>query len=231
MWFTHLFCPRVPHFPLSTCTGLLNTWSYGDHIKTRKVRILCPRKIFIPLSTQTPFYTFLPTMTTPSNASPTAVAHRDGVISAFNNYKYSRDRKDLSNMPFLLSLPAKYCLHVSFTSNLFLCFRGKLIFELENLINTKDPVLLTHQPMHNVLFLIRTEYNTLTKATPSMVTPLGYQAVTNFCSEVQVVRAASSTTPVPITAQDKALADIAEVMAEVKAKACSFHTHIFFLLY
>ena len=95
----------------------------------------------------------------------------------------------------------------------------------------KDPVLLTHQPMHNVLFLIWNEYNTLTKATPSMVTPSGYQAVTNFCCEVQVMHAASSMTPVPITAQDKALADIAEVMAEAKAKARSFHTHIFFLLY
>ena len=94
----------------------------------------------------------------------------------------------------------------------------------------KDPVLLTHQPMHNVLFLIWNKYNALTKATPGMVTPSGYQAVTNFCREVQVARAASSTTPVPIT-QDKALADIAEVMAEAKAKARSFHTRIFFLLY
>jgi len=95
----------------------------------------------------------------------------------------------------------------------------------------KDPVLLTHQPMHNVLFLIWNKYNALTKATPGMVTPSGYQAVTNFCREVQVVCAASSMTPVPITAQDKALADIAEVMAEAKAKAHSFHTRIFFLLY
>ena len=149
-----------------------------------------------------PFYTFLPTMTTPSNASPAAVAHRDAVISAFNNYKYSRDSKDPSDAPFLLSLAAKYCVRV-----------------------------YTHQPMHNVLFLIWNEYNTLTKATPGMVTPSGYQAVTNFCREVQVTRAASSTTPVPITAQDKALADIAEVMAEAKAKARSFHTRIFFLLY
>jgi len=95
----------------------------------------------------------------------------------------------------------------------------------------KDPVLLMHQPMHNVLFLIQNEYNALTKETPSMVTPSGYQAVTNFCREVQVMHAASSSTPVPITAQDKALADIAEVMAKVKAKAHSFHTCIFFLLY
>jgi len=85
--------------------------------------------------------------------------------------------------------------------------------------------------MHNVLFLIWNNYNALTKATPGMVTPPGYQAVTNFCREVQVARTASSSTPVPITAQDKALADIAEVMAEAKAKACSFHTCIFFLLY
>jgi len=105
------------------------TWSYGDRIKTRKARNLCPRKIFIPLSTQTPFYTFLPTMTTPSNASPAAVAHRDAVISAFNNYKYLRDSKDPSDAPFLLSLAAKYCVHVFFTSYLFLCFQGKLIFE------------------------------------------------------------------------------------------------------
>ena len=47
-------------------------------------------------------------MTTPSNASPTAVAHRDAVISAYNNYKYSRDSKDPSDVPFLLSLAAKY---------------------------------------------------------------------------------------------------------------------------
>ena len=63
----------------------------------------------------------------------------------------------------------------------------------------KDPVLLTHQPMHNVLFLVQNEYNALTKATPGMVTPSGYQAVTNFCREVQVARAASSMTPVPIS--------------------------------
>ena len=88
-----------------------------------------------------------------------------------------------------------------------------------------------HQLMHNVLFLIRNEYNALTKATHGMVTPSGYQAVTNFCHEVQVMCTASSMTPVPTTAQDKALADIAEVMAEAKAKARSFHTHIFFLLY
>ena len=37
----------------------------------------------------------------------------------------------------------------------------------ENLIDMKDPVLLTHQPMHNVLFLIQNEYNTLTKAPPA----------------------------------------------------------------
>jgi len=104
-------------------------WSCGDRIKTRKARNLCPRKIFIPLSTQTPSYTFLPTMTTPSNTSPTAVAHHDAVISAFNNYKYSRDSKDPSDVPFLLSLAAKYCMHVSFTSYLFLCSRGNLIPE------------------------------------------------------------------------------------------------------
>jgi len=68
-------------------------------------------------------------MTTPLNASPTVVAHRDAVISAFNNYKYSRDSKDPSDAPFLLSLAAKYCVRVFFTSYLFLCFRGKLIFK------------------------------------------------------------------------------------------------------
>jgi len=73
-----------------------------------------------------PFHTFLPTMTTPSNTSPAVVAHRDAVISAFNNYKYSRDSKDPSNAPFLLSLAAKYCVRVSFTSYLFLCFQGKI---------------------------------------------------------------------------------------------------------
>jgi len=98
-------------------------WSYSDHIKTRKVRDLCPRKVFIPLSTQTPFFTFLPTMTTPSNTSPAAVAHHDAVISAFNNYKYSRDSKDPSDVPFLLSLAAKYMVHVSYTSFLFLFFK------------------------------------------------------------------------------------------------------------
>jgi len=68
-------------------------------------------------------------MTTPLNTSPAAVAHHDAVISAFNNYKYSRDSKDPSDAPFLLSLAAKYCMHVSFISYLFLCFWGKLIFE------------------------------------------------------------------------------------------------------
>jgi len=99
------------------------TWSFGDHIKTRKARNLCPRKFLIPLSTQTPLFTFLPTMTTPLNASPTTVAHHDAVISAFNNYKYSRDSKDPSYTLFLLLLAAKYCVHVSYTSYLFLFSR------------------------------------------------------------------------------------------------------------
>jgi len=127
-------------------------------------------------------------------------------------------------------LPSTACMFPSLHIYFFV-FEENWYLSQENLIDTKDPVLLIHQPMHNVLFLVRNEYNALTKATPGMVTPLGYQAVTNFCCEVQVVHAASSTTPVPITAQDKALADIAEVMAKVKAKAHSFHTCIFFLLY
>jgi len=110
----------------------------------------------------------------------------------------------------------------------FFVFEENWYLSQENLIDTKDPVVLTH---HNILFLIQNEYNALTKATPSMVTPSGYQAVTNFCCEVQVICTASSMTPVPITAQDKALADIAEVMAKAKAKARSFHTRISFLLY
>jgi hypothetical protein len=71
--------------------------------------------------------------------------------------------------------------------------------------------------MHNILFLVRNEYNALTLTTPSMATPAGYQAVTNFCRDIQVAR---NAVPAPITAQDKALTQIAEVMAEVKAKAC-----------
>jgi len=62
-------------------------------------------------------------MTTPSNASPTAVARRDAVISAFNNYKYSRDSKDPSDALFLLLLAAKYCVCVPYSSYLFLFSR------------------------------------------------------------------------------------------------------------
>jgi len=127
-------------------------------------------------------------------------------------------------------LPSTACVFPSLHICFFV-FEENWYLSQENLIDTKDPVLLMHQPMHNVLFLVQNEYNALTKATPSMVTPLGYQAVTNFCREVQVTCAASSMTPVPITAQDKALADIAEVMGEAKAKARSFHTRIFFSLY
>jgi len=127
-------------------------------------------------------------------------------------------------------LPSTACMFPS-PHIYFFVFEENWYLSQENLIDTKDPILLTHQPMHNILFLVQNKYNALTKATPGMVTPLGYQAVTNFCHEVQVVCAASSTTPVPITAQDKALADIAEVMAKVKAKARSFHTRISFLLY
>jgi hypothetical protein len=76
--------------------------------------------------------------------------------------------------------------------------------------------------MHNVLFLVRNEYNALTLTTPAMVTPAGYQAVTNFCREIQVARNSVPAVPAPITPQDKALADIAEVMAEAKAKARLF---------
>jgi len=64
-----------------------------------------------------------------------------------------------------------------------------------------------------------------------MATPLGYQAVTNFCCEVQVMHAVSSATPAPITPQDKALAEIVEVMAEAKAKAHLFHTCLLFSFY
>jgi len=65
-------------------------------------------------------------MTTPLNTSPAAVAHHDAVISAFNNYKYSRDSKDPSDVPFLLSLAAKYWVHVSY---IYFYFQGKLMLE------------------------------------------------------------------------------------------------------
>jgi len=132
----------------------------------------------------------------------------------------------------VLAIACCQVLHACFLHFIFIfVFKENWCSSQENLINMKDPVLLMHQLMHNILFLVRNEYNALTKATPGMVTLLGYQAVTNFCCEVQVACGASSSTPVPITAQDKALADIAEVMAEVKAKACLFHPCIFFLLY
>lgn len=73
--------------------------------------------------------------------------------------------------------------------------------------------------MHNILFLVRNEYNALTSINPKLTTPAGYQAVTSFCREIQVARAAATATPAPITPQDRARAEIAEVMAEAKAKA------------
>jgi hypothetical protein len=170
-------------------------------------------------------------MTTPSNATPAAVAQRDAALGAFNNYKIAKAGEDPDDAEFLLTLATKYCVCVFFCLLTKLFFEEIYILRQEKLIATKDPILLTHQPMHNVLFLVRNEYNALTKATPGMAVPSGYQAVTDFCREIQVARNAASTVPAPITANDRSLAEIAEVIAEAKAKARLFHTRLFFSFY
>jgi len=91
------------------------------------------------------------------------------------------------------------------------------------LIDCNDPLLLTHFNMHNVLFLVRNEYNVLTsKKPPAVEAPSGYQAVTNFCHLIQVARNSVTTVPPPVTAQEQAHNDIMEVMAEAIAKVRFF---------
>ena len=86
-----------------------------------------------------------------------------------------------------------------------------------------------HFSMHNILFLVRNEYNALTVKTPSLKTPDGYKATTEYCKLIQAARAVATAVPAPITAQDRAIAEIAEVMAEAKAKARLFYTRSSFL--
>ncbi|KIK01786.1 hypothetical protein K443DRAFT_98049 [Laccaria amethystina LaAM-08-1] len=138
-------------------------------------------------------------MTTPSTATPAAIAFRDKALSTFKSSMDVKDPKEPNASLVLLALAAGYCV---------------------KLIATNDPLLLTHHSMHNVLFLVRNEYNALTSTTPAMATPAGYQAVTNFCREIQVARNSVPAVPAPITPQDKALADIAERGYIIKQRPC-----------
>ena len=93
----------------------------------------------------------------------------------------------------------------------------------------KDPLLLLHQRLHNILFLVWNEYNTLTTTYKQFKAPASYKAVTEFCCEFQVVRAAAQNVPPPITPAAKAAIEIAEVMAEAKSKARSSRFYTIFL--
>jgi len=83
--------------------------------------------------------------------------------------------------------------------------------------------------MQNILFLVMNDYNALTVKTPSLKPPYGYKATTEYCKLIQAARAVATAVPAPITAQDRAIAEIAEVMAEAKAKARLFYTRSSFL--
>ena len=97
------------------------------------------------------------------------------------------------------------------------------------LIETKDPLLLLHQPLHNILFLVWNEYNALTTTYKQFKAPAGYKAITEFCREIQVACATTQNVPPPITPAAKAAIEIAKVMAEVKPKARSSRFYTIFL--
>ncbi|EDR00133.1 uncharacterized protein LACBIDRAFT_314750 [Laccaria bicolor S238N-H82] len=86
------------------------------------------------------------------------------------------------------------------------------------LIDTKDLCLLMHQPMHNVLFLVRGEYNTRSTGVHAIAPPADLDTIKEYCRAVLAVHAAAQVVPPPVTAQAQAQAEIAEVMAAAKAK-------------
>ena len=93
----------------------------------------------------------------------------------------------------------------------------------------KDPLLLLHQPLYNILFLVWNEYNALTTTYKHFKAPAGYKAVTDFCHDIQVACATTQNVTPPITPAAKAAIEIAKVMAKVKPKVRPSHFCTIFL--
>ncbi|EDQ98051.1 uncharacterized protein LACBIDRAFT_336315 [Laccaria bicolor S238N-H82] len=137
-------------------------------------------------------------MSIPHNALPAAVKLRESALTAFKTYQDMKEGLNSAAAPTILGVAANYCVQ---------------------LIDTKDPCLLMHQPMHNVLFLVRGEYNTRSTGVHAIAPPADLDTIKEYCRAVLAARAAAQVVPPPVTAQAQAQAEIAEVMAAAKAKA------------
>ncbi|EDR05134.1 uncharacterized protein LACBIDRAFT_303494 [Laccaria bicolor S238N-H82] len=136
-------------------------------------------------------------MSIPQNTLPIMVKLRESALTAFKTYQDMKEGPNSAAAPTILGVAANYCVQ---------------------LIDTKDPCLLMHQPMHNVLFLVRSEYNTRSTGVHAIVPPADLDTIKEYCRAVLAARAAAQVVPPPVTAQAQAQAEIAEVMATAKAK-------------
>ncbi|EDQ98289.1 uncharacterized protein LACBIDRAFT_336101 [Laccaria bicolor S238N-H82] len=128
-------------------------------------------------------------MSIPHNALPAAVKLRESALTAFKTYQDMKEGLNSAAAPTILGVAANYCVQ---------------------LIDTKDPCLLMHQPMHNVLFLVRGEYNTRSTGVHAIAPPADLDTIKEYCRAVLAARAAAQVVPPPVTAQAQAQAEIAE---------------------
>ncbi|EDR00136.1 uncharacterized protein LACBIDRAFT_334425 [Laccaria bicolor S238N-H82] len=128
-------------------------------------------------------------MSIPHNALPAAVKLRESALTAFKTYQDMKEGLNSAAAPTILGVAANYCVQ---------------------LIDTKDPCLLMHQPMHNVLFLVRGEYNTRSTGVHAIAPPADLDTIKEYCRTVLAARAAAQVVPPPVTAQAQAQAEIAE---------------------
>ncbi|EDR06521.1 uncharacterized protein LACBIDRAFT_300001 [Laccaria bicolor S238N-H82] len=136
-------------------------------------------------------------MSIPQNALPATVKLRESALTAFKTYQDMKEGLNSAAAPTILGVTTNYCVQ---------------------LIDTKDPCLLMHQPMHNVLFLVRGEYNTRSTGVHTIAPPANLDTIKEYCRAILAARAAAQVAPPPVTAQAQAQAEIAEVMAAAKAK-------------
>ncbi|EDR13529.1 uncharacterized protein LACBIDRAFT_322521 [Laccaria bicolor S238N-H82] len=128
-------------------------------------------------------------MSIPQNALPAAVKLRESALTAFKTYQDMKEGLNSAAALTILGVAANYCVQ---------------------LIDTKDPCLLMHQPMHNVLFLVRGEYNTRSTGVHAIAPPADLDTIKEYCRAVLAARATAQVVPPPVTAQAQAQAEIAE---------------------
>ena len=92
-------------------------------------------------------------------------------VAAFNTYQTLKGSIHATVSLTMLSVAADHCMYV---------FKRNWCPRQVKLIVEKDTLLLTHQMMHNVLFLIRKIYYTLTVADGSIQTPPGYKVTNEY---------------------------------------------------